>query len=96
MFDTGAELLKGYVCTVTNWHEDRPRIVVINNSIAEQGMNGATYGVLHGALIPVPDPQASRIINSTMIAPACFVGSDPAMQVREFVSKDQISGQILG
>lgn len=96
MFSAGAELLRGHVSTLTNWHEDRPRIVIINNSIAVSGMNGATYGVLHGALIPVPDPQASRIINSTMIAPACFVGSDPAMQVREFVSTDQISGQILG
>ncbi len=96
MFSAGAELLRGHVSTITNWHEDCPRIVLINNSIAEPGTHGATYGVLHGALIPVPDPQASRIINSTMIAPACFVGSDPAMQVREFVSTDQISGQILG
>lgn len=96
MFSAGAELLRNYVSKITNWHEDCHRIVIINNSIAEPGMHGATYGVLHGALIPVPDPQASRIINSTMIAPACFVGSDPAMKVREFVSTDQISGQILG
>lgn len=96
MFSAGAELLRNYVSNTTNWYEDCPRIVLINNSIAEPGMHGATYGVLHGALIPVPDQQASRIINSTMIAPACFVGSDPAMQVREFVSTDQISGQILG
>ncbi len=96
MFNAGAELLRGHVSTITNWHEDCPRIVIINNSIAEPGTHGATYGVLHGALIPVPDPQASRIINSTMIAPACFAGTDPAMQVREFVSTDQISGQILG
>lgn len=96
MFNTGAELLKDYTSTVTNWHEDRPRIVIINNSLAEPGTTGATLGVLHGALIPMPDPQASRIINSTMMAPACFVGSDPAMHVREFVSTDKISGQILG
>lgn len=96
MFGAGAELVRDHVATLTNWHEDCPRIVIINNSIAVPGMNGATYGVLHGALIPVPNPQASRIINSTMIAPACFVGSDPAMQVREFVSTDKISGQILG
>lgn len=96
MFSAGAELLRNYVSNITNWHEDCSRIVIINNSIAEPGMHGATYGVLHGALIPLPDPQASRIINSTMIAPACFVGSDPAMKVREFVSTDQISGQILG
>jgi len=96
MFSAGAELLRNYVSKITNWHEDCPRIVIINNSIAEPGMHGATYGVLHGAVIPLPDPQASRIINSTMIAPACFVCSDPAMKVQEFVSTDQISGQILG
>jgi hypothetical protein len=96
MFNTGAELLQGYVSTITNWHEDCPRIVIINNSIAEPGTPGATFGVLHGASIPVQDPKACRIINSTMMAPACFVGSNPAMHVREFVSVDSISGQILG
>jgi len=96
MFGTGAEMLRGYVSTIADWHEDSPRIVIINNSIAKPGAPGATYGVLHGASIPVPDPQVSRIINSTMMAPACFVGSNPAMQVQEFVSVDKISGQILG
>ncbi|WP_449070443.1 hypothetical protein [Prosthecobacter sp.] len=96
MFSGGAELLRGHITTLTDWQEDRPRIVVINNSMAEPGTPGATCGVLHGASIPVPNPQASRVINSTMIAPACFVAGDPAMQVREFVSTDGISGQILG
>ena len=96
MFTNGDELLRGYVSTITNWHEDCPRIVIINNSLSNPGAPGATYGVLHGASIPVPDPQASRIINSTMIAPSCFVHSDPAMHVQEFVSVDKISGQILG
>jgi hypothetical protein len=96
MFGTGAEMLRGYVSTITDWREDSHRIVIINNSIAEPGTPGTTYGVLHGASIPVQDPKVSRIINSTMMAPACFVGSDPAMQVQEFVSVDKISGQILG
>lgn len=96
IFSSGAALLKDHVTTLADWHEDRPRIVVINNSIATPGTQGATYGVLHGASIPMPDPQASRVINSTMIAPVCFVSGDPAMQVREFVSTDKISGQILG
>lgn len=59
MFSAGAELLRNYVSNITNWHEDCSRIVIINNSIAEPGMHGATYGVLHGALIPLPDPHAS-------------------------------------
>ncbi|HEY1053345.1 MAG TPA: hypothetical protein VGE39_26420 [Prosthecobacter sp.] len=96
MFSGGAEMLKGYVTRLTDWQEDRPRIVVINNSIAEPGTAGATYGVLHGARILAPDAQAPRVINSTMMAPAGFAGSDPVMQVREFVSTDAISGRILG
>lgn len=96
MFSSGAKMLTNYVTTLCEWQEDRPRIVVINNSIAEPATHGATYGVLHGATILAPDAQASRVINSTMIAPTCFAAGDPAMQVREFVSTDLISGQILG
>jgi hypothetical protein len=73
-----------------------PRIVVINNSSVPLSAHAATAGVLHGAAIPEPDASARRVINSTMIAPACFVESDPAMLVREFVSTERISGQILG
>lgn len=96
MFSNGAELLKDYVTTLSAWQEDRPRIVLINNSSAEPGTPGATYGVLHGASIPAPNPQATRVINSTMMAPARFASSDPAMQAREFISTNKISGQILG
>lgn len=96
MFRGGAELLKDYVTTLSDWREDRPRIVIINNSIAEPVTHGATYGVLHGATILAPAPEATRVINSTMIAPACYATGDPAMRVREFVSTDRISGQILG
>lgn len=95
MFSGGAELLKDYVTTLRDWQEDRPRIVIINNSIADSNKRWETYGVLHGATILAPDPEATRVINSTMIAPVCFVTGDPAMQVREFVSTDRISGQIL-
>lgn len=96
MFGGDVEVLRDYVITLDEWREDRARIVVINNSLAEPGTPGATYGVLHGAVIPVPDAQARRVINSTMMAPACFAAGDPTMQVREFVSTDEISGRILG
>lgn len=96
MFSSGAELLKDYVTTLSAWQEDRPRIVVINNSSAEPGTPGMTYGVLHGASIPAPNPQATRVINSTMMAPARFASSDPAMKTCEFISTNKISGQILG
>lgn len=95
MFSKGAELLQDHLTTVVNWSEDRPRIVIINNSMADPGGAGATLGVLHGAAIPFPNPKASRVINSTMMAPACFATCDPAMHVRQFLSTDQISGQIL-
>jgi hypothetical protein len=96
MFGSGLEMLRGYITTISDWQEDRPRIVVINNSSVPLGAHGATAGVLHGAAIPQPNTSARRVINSTMMAPACFVESDPAMHVREFVSTERISGQILG
>ena len=96
MFGSGMEMLRGYITTVSDWQEDSPRIVIINNSSVSLGAHGATAGVLHGAAIPQPDALARRVINSTMMAPACFVENDPSMQVREFVSTERISGQILG
>lgn len=96
MFGTGLEMLRGYITTISDWQEDSPRIVVINNSSVPLGEHGATAGVLHGAAIPQPDASARRVINSTMMAPARFVDNDPAMHVREFVSTERISGQILG
>ena len=95
MFSSGAELLSQYLVSISDWQEDRPRIVVINNSMAAQGTFGATHGVLHGATILSPDPTAARVINSTMMAPACFATCDPAMHVQQFLSTDEISGQIL-
>jgi hypothetical protein len=95
MFTAGAEMLKDYLVTISDWPENRPRIVMINNSMAEPGTVGATLGVLHGATILSPDPQASRVINSTMMASACFATCDPAMHVQQFISTDEISGQIL-
>jgi hypothetical protein len=95
MFGSGQEKLSGYITTLSAWHEDRPRIVIINNSCAALGTHGVTAGVLHGAMIPEPDSRNSRVINSTMMAPARFVAGNPAMQVKEFLSTDKISGQIL-
>jgi hypothetical protein len=94
MFSSGLEKLQGFITTVTDWNECQPRIVIINNSSAASDTLGAAAGVLHGAVIPRPDNRERRIINSTMIAPACFVAHDPAMQVQEFVSTEEIAGQI--
>jgi hypothetical protein len=95
MFSSGLESLQDYITTVTDWQETQPRIVIINNSNTALDTHGATAGVLHGAIIPMPDKQRHRIINSTMIAPSCFVSHDPAMQVQEFVSTEAVAGQIL-
>lgn len=96
MIGSGLEMLRGYITTISDWQEDSPRIVVINNSSVPLGVHGATAGVLHGAAIPQPDASAHRVINSTMMVPARFVDSDPVMQVREFVSTERISGHLLG
>ncbi len=95
MFSSGLEKLHDCITTVTDWQEIQPRIVIINNSSAAPGTHGATAGVMHGAVIPKPDSQQQRVINSTMIAPSCFAAHDPAMQVQEFVSTVAIAGQIL-
>jgi hypothetical protein len=88
MFGAHQEKLAGYVTTLVDWQEERPRIVVINNC-------SSAHGVLHGAIIGKPDLSQRRVINSSMLAPVSSVANDPAMQVTEFLTTDAISGPIL-
>ncbi len=94
MFALGLELLKPYTTSLSQWHEEMPRIVIINNSNIHPANQRYTAGVLHGAIIGKPDPLASRIINSTMIAPASFVSENVAVRQAEFLTTDRISGVI--
>ncbi|MDP1591992.1 MAG: hypothetical protein Q8M07_29800 [Prosthecobacter sp.] len=92
MFIAGQELLEPYTSRLTDWHEESPRIVLINNSHTAPGSPRHTAGVMHGASILRPDPNASRIINSTMIAPASCVLEDASAKEAEFLHTDAISG----
>ena len=92
MFIAGQELLEPYTTRLTDWHEERPRILLINNSHAAPASPRHTAGVMHGASILRPDPNASRIINSTMIAPASCVLEDASAKEAEFLHTDAISG----
>lgn len=94
MFAAGQELLEPYTTRLRDWYEERPRIVMINNSHAAPSSPRHNAGVMHGATILRPDPNASRIINSTMIAPASCVLEDAAAKQAEFLKTELISGVI--
>ena len=94
MFVAGRERLEPHTLTIKDWHEDRPRIVLINNSSTSPGHPQHTPGVMHGALIPQADSQATRIINSTMIAPASLTNCDCTLQEEVFLATEAISNSI--
>lgn len=94
MFVAGQELLEPYTTRLADWHKQRPRIVLINNSHAAISSLRHSAGVMHGASILRPDPNASRIINSTMIAPASCLLEDAAAKQAEFLTTELISGVI--
>ncbi|GEP43670.1 hypothetical protein [Brevifollis gellanilyticus] len=94
MFPAGAKLLEPYTTHLEDWHEDRSRLVLINNSSTAPGDARFSPGVMHGATIRNPDPQASRIINSTMIAPRSLAGDDATAKQNVFLRTDEISGVI--
>lgn len=92
MFAAGQALLEPCTTRLTDWQEERPRIVLINNSHAAPASTHHTAGVMHGAAMLRPNPNASRIINSTMIAPASFVLEDASAKEMEFLNTDALSG----
>lgn len=94
MFTEGHQLLEPDTITLTSWFEDAPRILLINNSYTAPGHPRHSPGVLHGATIKAPDPASSRIINSTMVAPARYAGNDMASAVSIFLTTSHISGAI--
>lgn len=94
MFNARQELLEPYTTRLRDWYEDRPRIVLINNSHASPSSPRHTAGVMHGAAMLQMNSGASRIINSTMIAPASFVLEDATAKEAEFLATTLISGVI--
>ncbi len=66
MYVEGEQALAPYVTEVEGFDESSYRIVLINNSNSSQ--EDGTLGLLHKAMMVTPDPQASRIVNSMMLA----------------------------
>ena len=68
MYVAGEQALAPYITEVEDFDESSYRIVLINNSnsTSEDG----TIGLLHKAEMVTPDPRATRIVNSMMLASA--------------------------
>lgn len=66
MFPGGQERLAGYATPIDDFDNTSFQIMIINNSLNPPG--DGLVGVLHTATILNPNPDLSRIINSTMIA----------------------------
>ena len=89
MFGSGDDVLRPYTTRVPCFSRADYRIVCINNSCAPySGSRPAWQGVLHGATIPAPYASASRVVDSTMIAPVRAGTPDavPAEALDEFVA----------
>ena len=90
------KLLADDLTLLEDWQEHRPRIVVVNNCSTAPGDPCHTPGVLHGARILTPNPEATRVINSTMIVPrslaaeACLSSS----VVQAFLHTQETAGEI--
>ena len=67
MFPDGRNRLTKYTTELTEFNKSAYQILVINNSITQLGDNHL-QGVLHTAEITDPNPDRSRVVNSTMIA----------------------------
>jgi len=94
MFPGAVKLLEPYTTSLNDWHEHSARIVLINNSHTPPGTPQFSPGVMHGATILTPDPAATRIINSTMIAPRSFAGEDAVTKQVAFLETANVSGLI--
>ena len=67
MFPDGFNRLSDYSVELTDFDHTAFQILIINNSITPIG-DDRLVGVLHTATIVNPDPDQSRVVNSTMIA----------------------------
>lgn len=78
MFPSGGELLVEYTTYLREFNPNRAQILLINNSMAELGGEGAGWqGVLHQAEIPEPRDDIPRVVNSIQIAKAGQSDSTP-------------------
>lgn len=82
MFPDGQDRLVDYTTELTEFDHSSFQILIINNSRTPSG-DDRLLGVLHTAEIIDPDPDQSRIVNSTMI------GSPPE-NTEETVTQDAV------
>ncbi len=66
MYVAGEQALAPYITEVENFDASSYRIVLINNS--NSTLEDGTIGLLHKAEMVTPDPRATRIVNSMMLA----------------------------
>jgi hypothetical protein len=93
MYKKGEDLLGRYVTELPQPAEGHSRILVINNSslpFTEARTN--PLGVMHKAIIVVPDEGKQRIVNSTMLV---MDGEEISAEMQEeFVTTEKISQKV--
>lgn len=89
-------LLADDLTVLKDWQEHQPRIVVVNNCSTAPGDPCHTPGVLHGARILTPHPEATRVINSTMIVPQSLAleTAISSSVVQAFLHTQETAGEI--
>jgi hypothetical protein len=93
MFPAGEAKLAGYVSEISAFDHRRYQAVLFNNSRLDPAPAGSgALGVMHRAVIPVPDPSAMRVIDSLLLAVAEPGTPDAvgAEQLREFAEGDGV------
>ena len=94
MFSSGEKLLAKYICPLIEFDATRFQIVLINNSRLSWFPDCRhSLGVLHQATILNPDPNQSRIINSTMLAiiPTDAVPNVSDAEIRQFTTTEAVA-----
>ena len=97
MYADGERMLADYTTQLEGIDSTRFQIVLINNScVPIQEDRSGMLGVLHQAVIENPSTNATRIVNSTMIA---FVGASVDESIsnvdqERFVTTDKTSKSV--
>ncbi|MDB6137011.1 MAG: hypothetical protein JWO94_83 [Verrucomicrobiaceae bacterium] len=95
MLTATARMLDPFLTSISEWSEDRSRMIIINNSSASTGHPRPLAGVLHGARILKPDATKVRIINSILLGVSARAETGCSKSVMEFLATDAVSGPIV-
>lgn len=95
MFGPHEERLLPYVTQLPELDNGRSHVLLINNSsLTYEPGRGHSLGVMHQATILRPDPQASRVVNSIMLAAG--EERESAELLERFATSQEVAGEILG